>query len=150
MPYLKDMVFEREPLDPWNYKKTIFAENIGIKCENNNIPINTIIVLHLDNRRNELQVYKGENWKNNFLLYQTLSENIRNSLSTIVDKNGFPIGYVPSYETEEYFNKRCEIMSIINNSKNYKNVVGPLKLVSEYLDKINSIDNNKKLVKEKK
>ena len=67
-----------------------------------------------------------------------MSENIRNTTSTIVDKLGRPIGYVPSYDSEELFKSRCEMMKIINNSC-FDVLSGPLDKAIDYIDKKNKI-----------
>lgn len=101
----------------WNDKITVRAMNLGIEEQYKPTIINTILILHIDNRLDKLCVENGDTWGNNFKLYSNLTENIRNSNSTIVDKLGHPIGYIPSFDTEKLYNNRVKMINLINNSK---------------------------------
>lgn len=148
MPYL-EYIFDDKKIDEWNDKKLVTASEIGLLTQYEECPIKKIMFLHVDNRSDTIMIKSGDSWRNNFILYQILTENIRNSLSTIVDKNGYPISYVPSYDTEEYFNYRKDIMTFINSNPNYKTVIGPLSAILGYINQdSNKIENE--LVKEKK
>lgn len=66
-------------------------------------------------------------------MYQNLTENISNSASCIVNKYGHPIGYVPSYDNFNLFQKRSNMIQKINQNAYFKTVTGPLDLVLEYI-----------------
>ena len=138
MPYLEKMIFPEIPDDVWNEKKLVLGKDVGMELEDRPVLINQVDVIQIDNRKKRLGIKSGESWKNNFLLYNILSENIRNTTSTIVDKRGRPIGYVPSYDSEELFSSRCEMMRIINNSS-FDVLSGPLDKAIDYIDNKNKI-----------
>lgn len=138
MPYLEKKIFPEVPEDVWNEKRLVLGKDVGMILEERPVLINQVDVIQIDNRKKRLGVKSGESWKNNFLLYNILSENIRNTTSTIVDKLGRPIGYVPSYDSEELFKSRCEMMKIINNSC-FDVLSGPLDKAIDYIDNKNKI-----------
>lgn len=134
MPFLISKLFSTIPRDKWNEKVTVLADQIGMNVVTFKTPIQQILVLHVDNRKEEVVVQEGDNWKNNFMLYQNLTENIRNSASCIVNKYGHPIGYVPSYDNFNLFQKRSNMIQKINQNAYFKTVTGPLDLVLEYIE----------------
>ena len=113
-------------MENWAQKVTVQASDIGIEEQNNETEIDQVIQLHVDNREKDVKETKGDNWRNNFLLYQNLTENISNTNSTAVDKEGHPIGYVPSYDNEERYNKRIEVIDKINSNPKYRYLSGNL------------------------
>ena len=60
-------------------------------------------------------------------------------LLLIINKKGYPIGYIPPMETEETYYKRINLLNKINESNNYKYVVGPLQEVAEYIENYTKI-----------
>lgn len=119
-------IFGKDEVENWAQKVTVQASDIGIEEQNNETEIDQVIQLHVDNREKDVKETKGDNWRNNFLLYQNLTENIRNTNSTAVDKEGHPIGYVPSYDNEERYNKRIEVIDKINSNPKYRYLSGNL------------------------
>lgn len=88
----------------------------------------------VDNREEKLKVSQGDSHRNNFILYNNLTENIRACSSTFVDKKGHPVGYVPSYDSESIYRKRVEIIQSINKNPRYRYVSGKLKDVLTHID----------------
>jgi hypothetical protein len=119
-------LFKNTNIESWNNKIIVQASEIDIKEQYNPVEISEIYVLHIDNKQQQFCYKNGDCWGLNFNLYQNLTENIRNSTSTIVDKYGHPIGYVPSYDNEELYNLRVNIINMINNNENYKYLSGKL------------------------
>lgn len=132
MPFLKKVF--NESGDGWTNKISVMAEIIGITTQYNPVPIENIIYIHCDNRVEKLSVLPGDTWQNNFLLYQNLSSHIRGQAATFIDKFGHPIGYIPSFDTEDNYNKRMEIIDFINKSQNYYYVNGNLDDIVSYIN----------------
>lgn len=67
-------------------------------------------------------------------MYENFSESIRVANSTFVDKNGYPIGYVPSYDSEMIFQNRSKIIKYIDEMENYKYLSGNLIEILRYIE----------------
>lgn len=127
-------LFGSEDVEAWIEKIKVQAHEIGVKENDNPAEITDIIFLHVDNREERLTVSQGDSHRNNFILYNNLSENIRASSSTFVDKKGHPVGYIPSYDSESIYKKRVEIIQKTNQNSRYKYVSGKLHDVLEYIN----------------
>lgn len=138
MPQLIGLFGETE-VESWSEKLFVMAKDLGVREVSQPTEIEQIIVLHTDNRSKSFISKPGDNWKNNFYLYKDFTENIRNTTSTIVDKSGHPIGYVPSYDTEQLYSKRVEIINYINENPNYRYLSGRLENI---IDDINNVHRN--------
>ncbi len=112
----------------------MFTKLLGITEVQKEIPIEQIVRIHTDNKIENLKRSKGDNWRNNFLLYEILTENIRNTNSTIVDKYGHPIGFVPSYDTKEMYDKRVDIIHTINESNHYRYLSGNMEDIIHHIE----------------
>lgn len=123
MPYLLGL-FDKTDVNEWTYKVKVLANEIGIEEQYEATEIDKILVLHCNNNYKEIIIGNGDTWRNNFTLYQNLTFNISNCASPIVNKYGHPIGFVPSYDTLETFNKRVELINFINSHSGYKSVSG--------------------------
>ena len=132
--------------ESWSDKIIVQSSDLGIQEQFGTIEIGEIYILHLDNREKNIIIKKGDSWGNNFNLYQNLSENIRNSISTIVDKYGHPIGYVPSYDTKELFCMRVNLINAINNNTHYEYLSGNLQDIIDYILN-NRLNENYKILK---
>ena len=133
-------LFRNDIADEWTNKITIMAQDVGIDTEYGVVPITNVVHVRLDDRENDLKVTAGDSWRNNFLLYQNLSSHIRGQAATFVDASGHPMGYIPSYETEETYLKRQELINRINACKGYYYINGSL---TELLGFINSLYDGK-------
>ena len=148
MPFLL-YLFKNEITDEWTNKISIMASDLGYDEEYGTIPITQIVFVHVDSRNQTLKVSNGDSWRNNFLLYQNLSDHIRGSSATFIDKSGHPIGYIPPFESENAYNKRKAIIDHINESPNYHYVNGSLNDVVDFINKFyNNLD--KGMIRERK
>ena len=132
LPFLSYLFYGND-VEGWNDKKIVQASDLGISECYGAVEISEIYVLHLDNRNCNFFEKSGDNWGHNFNLYQNLTENIRCANSAIVDCMGHPIGYVPSYDSEELFFKRVQMINLINNNPNYKYLSGCLTDLLSYI-----------------
>ncbi len=125
MPMLKSL-FDGISNDQWNYKINVQANEIGVKECYNPKKIDRIYTIKVINSRNDLSITPGDNWRNNFILYSNISSHIRGSAATFIDKMGHPIGFIPSFDDENTYNKRMKIIDTINSMPCYYNLSGDL------------------------
>ena len=144
MPSLNHL-FQNE--EGWSEKVNVLAKEIGLKETTTKKEIKNIITIHTDNRLDNITIKKGDTWRNNFLLYQNLTSHIRGHAATFIDNLGHPIAYIPSFDTEQTYNKRMDIINYINNSPNYYYISGNLK---DNLNFINNLYKQKVKIKNKK
>lgn len=145
MPFLL-YLFKNDNKDLWTNKVSVMANSIGIQEETSITPIKNVLFVHID-ARDKFKVANGDSWRNNFLLYQNVSAHIRGTASTFVDKKGYPIGYIPSFETEDTYNKRIKLINAINANPNYYYVSGKLDEVLEFIDGLSKTKDEKRLEK---
>lgn len=129
-------LFGRKDVESWSEKVQVMAHEIGIKEEYETLPIDEIYFIHVDAREKKLTVKDGDMWRNNFLLYQTLTEALRTTDSAFVDKKGHPIGYLPSFDNEECFRKRIDLMNAMNHNPHYKYISGNLQETLSYIEEM--------------
>ena len=127
-------LFGSDEIEKWSQKIRIMPREIGIKECSTVSKISDVIFLHLDNRENQLRISKGDTYHRNFKLYENFSESIRVANSTFVDKNGYTIGYVPSYDSEMIFQNRSKIIKYIDEMENYKYLSGNLIEILRYIE----------------
>lgn len=142
MPFLK-YLFNNESKDSWTNKISIMATDIGIDEEYGTLPIKNILFVHVDNRT-EFKLSNGASWRNNFLLYQNTSSHIRGSAATFIDNRGYPIAYIPPFDTKEIYDKRKKLLNLINDNKNYYYVSGSLNDIINFINKLNTVEINNK------
>lgn len=142
MPFLK-YLFDNQNKDSWTNKISVMASDIGIDEEYETLPIKNILFIHVDNRA-EFKVSNGDSWRNNFLLYQNTSSHIRGSAATFIDNRGYPIAYIPPFETKETYDKRKKLLNLINENQNYYYVSGSLNDVINFINKLNNVETKDK------
>ncbi len=145
MPFLLK-IFNDKNVDEWSYKKSVLARDLDITEQYDPTNIEQIIVLHCNNNYNNTIISPGDTWRNNFTLYQNLTFNISSCSSPIVDKNGHPIGFVPSYDTRETFINRKNLIKLINENPLYKNITGNIEDIQEEIIK-NHLEHKNKIMK---
>lgn len=138
MPFLK-YLFNNESKDSWTNKISVMASDIGIDEEYGTLPIKNILFIHVDNRT-EFKLSNGDSWRNNFLLYQNTSSHIRGSAATFIDNRGYPIAYIPPFETKETYDKRIKLLNLINENPNYYYVSDSLNDVINFINKLNNVE----------
>lgn len=143
MPYLAHLFKNGDT--GWTNKLLVLAHDIGMEERYEPVEIKNVIFLHIDNRKDTLQVSPGDNWRNNFLLYQNLSSHIRGHAATAVDYLGHPIGFIPSFDDKETYDKRMRIIDTINGLENYYTVSGNLYDTIDFVNGINHKDKQKVL-----
>lgn len=150
MPFLL-YLFENSNKDAWTNKISLMARDIDLKEEYEKMPIENVLFVHVDNR-DRFKQSNGDSWRNNFLLYQNTSSHIRGSAATFIDKKGYPIGFIPPFETKETYDKRKDLLNTINALDNYYYVSGSLEEIIDMINKLNGVEKNKdvKLLERKK
>jgi hypothetical protein len=134
MPYLIPY-FKGKIDDIWNYKISVQASNIGLDENYEKTQIIGAIYLKVNNQEKDLTITPGDNWRNNFSLYNNLSSHIRGTSATFIDKFGHPLGYIPSFDSLATYEFRKIIIELIDKSKFY-NVSGNLQNVINFADGI--------------
>lgn len=136
MPFLLHL-FDKSNRDEWTNKITIMANDIGIESNYDIIKIKHILFVHVDGRES-FTVMNGDSWRNNFLMYQNVSSHIRGSSATFIDRRGYPIAFIPSFDTKETYDLRIKMLNMINKNENYRYISGPLDDIIEYISRINT------------
>lgn len=148
MPFLL-YLFEGSNKDSWTNKISLMARDINIEEEYDKLPIENVLFIHVDNR-DKYKESNGASWRKNFLIYQNTSSHIRGTAATFIDKRGYPIGYIPPFETKETYDKRIDLINTINGLENYKYVSGSLEELIDFINKLNGVKKDVKILERKK
>ncbi len=143
MPYLTRL-FQSDS-EGWTNKILLMARDIGMEEQYDPVEIKNVVFLHVDNRKDSLSISPGDNWRNNFLLYQNLSSHIRGHAATAVNHLGHPIGFIPSFDDQDTYEKRMRVIQTINGLDNYYSISGNLCDTINFVNSINDKDKQKVL-----
>lgn len=127
-------LFNDSKEDSWLKKTKVLPEDIGIKESTNICSINSSYIIHIDNNQKDLYFANGDTPANRLFLNEFFSMYIRGMYTTFCDKNFHAAGYIPSYDNEEYYKKRINLINSIINDANLKYISGNIENVSEYID----------------
>lgn len=131
-------LFPNTEKDSWENKIKIIPSKLGINIENNVVPIAKVYKLHVDNEQGKLNVIAGDNPVNRMFLNEVFSMGIRGVYTTFCDKNFKACGYVPSFDTENTYLKRCSIIEEVVSSCQMEYISGNLNDVCAYMNETHS------------
>ena len=132
--------FPSEDIDSWLNKTKILPNDIGIAV-NSEKSIKKSYILHIDNNQRELFVKNGDTPANRLYLNELFSMYIRGIYTTFSDKDFHAVGYIPSYDNEDLYKKRIELVNSIFSQTELEYISGNISDVSRYID-----EKQKKLV----
>ena len=121
--------------DSWLLKQSVFPELLNISSSDS-IPKKVVksYIIHIDESQKFLFRQSGDNPTNRLFLNEIFSMYIRGIYTTFSDKNFHAQGYIPSYDTEDYYNKRIALINKIMKDTDLEYISGKLQTVSQYID----------------
>lgn len=137
-------LFPEKEMDSWLRKVKVLPNELGI-TDSSNSQINKSYIIHIDNNQKKLYSNNGDTPANRLYLNELLAMYIRGMYTTFSDKNFHAVGYIPSYDSEEYYKKRANLIDIIFKITELEYVSGRIEEVSEYIN-----ENQRKLVYNRK
>ena len=140
LPHLTHMFADKEG-DTWLKKKKVMPNDINISACYDQRQLFRSYIVHVDNSKKELHTSCGDTPENRLYLNEISSMYIRGIYTTFCDKKFRAKGYIPSYDSEEYYYKRAKLIEKIITDTNLEYVSGSTLDVANYID-----ENNKKLL----
>ena len=134
-------LFKEITTDSWLYKIKILPKELNILESINPSEIVSSYIIHIDDNQQDLFIRSGDTPANRLFLNEILSMYIRGIYTTFSDKNFHAVGYIPSYDKEEYYQKRVQLIEQIITNTNLQYISGNINDVAEY------INNNQKIKK---
>ena len=122
--------------DPWNIKRDVSAEDIGMTSVSGPVPIQQFSFVRLDNKSERLRA-KAFDWSDSNIqryFHNEMAANIRGGLYAPVQstQNLVPL-FIPSLDRPELFNKRLAFMDCLLNNCRMNSLRGRLDMVTEYV-----------------
>ena len=136
---LPDLIslFPNQAQESWLYKIKVEPEKLRIITRSHPVKIKRVFSLHVDEGLSSLHVQNDQNLATKLFLIENFSRYIKGSCVNILGGEKFnQLNFVPSYDTEIFFNFRRSLIDIIESKIKY--ISGPLNLVTDYIANNNS------------
>lgn len=131
---LPDLVslFPGQEREPWRYKIKVKPEDLEIQTRVSPVAVKKIFSLHIDEEQTNLYFANDQKLATKLFLIENFSRYIRGScINVLGGADSEQLGYIPSYDREELFAFRRDLVEEIIQKIIY--ISGPLKLVTDYI-----------------
>ena len=119
--------------DPWLHKVFRMPDELGIPVQTAPTDVSRSYLIHVDDTLQGLFVRPADNVVTRLYLNENLSRYIRGTSIALFGEELAYLGYVPSLDTEELFEKRRALIEHLLRNPPMMYVSGPLKDVAEYI-----------------
>lgn len=127
-------IFPKTPTEPWLYKIKIKPQDVGVNIRLGHTRIRQVYNVHVDENYSSLYVHSEQNLAAKLFLAENFSRYIRGSCLNILGGDKFEqLGFIPSYDKEEYFLFRSKLVDMVLTETKY--ISGPLNLITDYIFK---------------
>ena len=131
LPQLLDK-FGDDKVDSWLNKVKVLPEQIGIRAKKST-KLKRAFIVHVDNSQKELKVTNGNTMVNKLYLNENFHKYKRNACTTFLNKDFEMAGFVPSFDTRQYYNERVALIDGVLNGLRLEYVSGNIEDVSAYI-----------------
>lgn len=122
--------------DEWTNTIIIGPAEIGIATEKQVVPIQAIYYIHLYSPHHDFFASAVDALLSKIYLYQIFSEYIKGAaIIPLVGKNLHYGGYLPSLDTETFFNSRIKFIEWIIAHQSFKYIAGQMSDICSFIDR---------------
>lgn len=133
MPDL-NYLFPEKSGDPWTEKVSVKPEDIGIDTVAEPVVVNSAYLLHVDNTLLDLYQSRANKLDDKLYLYDNFSRIIRlTGLTPLVGSDYQFASYLPSLDTEDYYNQRVSIINFLQEVVSLSRLSGSLERVTNFI-----------------
>ena len=125
--------FGENKIDSWLNKVKVMPEDISIRTKSQT-NIKRVFIVHIDNSQETMYVSDGATLVNKLYLNENFHRYIRNACTTFLDADYNMSGYVPSFDSEQFYIERVELINHIFKDLKFEYVSGNIKDVSKYIN----------------
>lgn len=134
LPELLSLFTAGQTKDPWLHKIKVQPGDLAIRVREDPIAIRSSYMLHIDETQEKLFVESADGLVTRLYLNENFSRYIRSTCTVMMGGSDHDLlGYIPSFDTEQFFEMRKELISMILGQANLRYVSGPLELVAEFV-----------------
>jgi len=111
-------LFPQSEKDPWTHKIYCSPEQLGVLTCEEQTPITKSYLVHVDETMGELYTTSADKMDTRLYLNENMSRYIRGTAIALFGQGSQPIGYVPSFDSSDFFNMRVGLTeALISNTK---------------------------------
>ncbi len=126
-------LFPQSTKDPWTHKIYCLPEQLGIGASDNLIPIVSSYLVHVDETMEDVYVTSADKMDTRLYLSENMSRYIRGTAIALFDNQARFLGYVPSFDTPDFFTMRVSLVEAIISTTGATYLSGNLQNVSQYI-----------------
>lgn len=132
MPDLLYLFPERDE-DPWLRKALVHPPRANINLCPEEMSLGGVFLVHVDETKSNLFVKSADTVVNRLYVNENFSRYIRGTCVALLGERLRYLGYVPSFDSEELFAQRSELMGRLFTEHSMRFVSGPLEKVVQYI-----------------
>ncbi len=119
-------LFPRSEKDPWTHKIYCLPNALGINTGNDFVPITRSYLVHVDETMEEIYAKSADSMDTRLYLSENMSRYIRGTAIALFSKQSRFMGYVPSYDTPDFFDMRVGLAEALISTTKIMYVAGNL------------------------
>lgn len=110
-------LFPQSEKDSWTNKVYCLPNKLGIDTCDGHVPISHSYLVHVDETMDDLYIMSADKMDTRLYLNEDMSRYIRGTAISLFGEESHLIGYVPSYDTPDFFSMRVRLTeSLISNT----------------------------------
>jgi hypothetical protein len=111
-------LFPQSEKDPWTHKIYCSPEQLSVSMCTGQVPITKSYLVHVDETMDELYTTSADKMDTRLYLNENMSRYIRGTAIALFGQGSQFMGYVPSFDSLDFFNMRVELIeTLISNTK---------------------------------
>lgn len=126
-------LFPKSEKDPWTHKIHLLPDSLGISICSGQVPIARSYLVHVDETMECPYVVCVGEMDIKLYLNENMSRYIRGTAVSLFDEESHFMGYVPSFDTPDFFAGRVKLMESLISQTEMMYLSGSLKDASQYI-----------------
>lgn len=126
-------LFPQSEKDPWTHKIYCLPDKLGIDTCDNYTPITRSYLVHIDETMEHLYTTSADKMDTRLYLNENMSRYIRGTAVALFGDRSHFMGYVPSYDTPDFFAMRVRLIETLISDTGMMYVAGNLHDTSRHI-----------------
>ena len=111
-------LFPKTKKDPWTHKIYCLPNELGIETCDGHVLITRSYLVHVDETMEDLYTENADKMDTRLYLHENMSRYIRSTAIALFGEGSRFMGYVPSYDTSDFFTMRAKLTeALISDTK---------------------------------
>jgi len=125
-------LFPQSRKDPWTHKIHCLPDRLGITTCNRPLPITRSYLVHVDETMSDVYTTSADCLDTRLYLNENMSRYIRGTATALFGGSSRPMGYIPSFDTSDFFEMRVKMMEVLISSSQITYVAGNLQNICQH------------------